>query len=62
MCINLTLPNFEYILKIFKTTKELNLTNYIIGLMFNSGWQKLQKYYELSDKSYTYVTALILNP
>jgi hypothetical protein len=61
-CIDLTLPNFEYILKIFETAKELNPTNYIIGPMVNSGWQKLQKYYELSDDSYAYVTALILNP
>jgi hypothetical protein len=62
ICIDLMLPNFEYILKIFETTKELNATNYIIGLMVNSGWQKLQKYYELSDESHVYVTALILNP
>jgi hypothetical protein len=40
-CIDLTLPNFEYNLKIFKTAKELNATNHIIGLMVNSGWQKL---------------------
>ena len=37
-CIDLTLPNFEYILKIFETTKELNATNPIIGLIVNSGW------------------------
>ena len=61
-CIDLTLPNFEYILKIFETAKELNTTNHIIGPMVNSGWQKLQKYYELSDESYAYVTALVLNP
>lgn len=61
-CIDLTLPNFEYILKIFETAKELNSTNHIVGPMLNSGWQKLQKYYELSDESHAYVTALILNP
>ena len=60
--INLILPNFEDILKIFETVKELNVTNPIIGLMVNSGWQKLQKYYELSNESYAYITALILNP
>ena len=62
ICIDLILPNFEYILKIFETTKELNTTNHIISLIVNSGWQKLQKYYELSDESYTYITALVLNP
>ena len=41
LCINLTLPNFEYILKIFETVKELNATNYIIGLIVNLGQQKL---------------------
>ena len=61
-CIDLMLPNFEYILKIFETAKELNATNHIISPMVNSGWQKLQKYYELSDESHVYVTALILNP
>ena len=60
--IDLILPNFEYILKIFETTKELNATNPIIGLIVNSGWQKLQKYYELSNESHAYITALILNP
>jgi hypothetical protein len=62
LCINLTLFNFEYIFKVFKTVKEFNLMNYIIGLMVNLRWQKLQKYYELSDDSYTYVIALIFNP
>jgi hypothetical protein len=40
-CIDLTLPNFEYILKIFETAKELNATNHIVGLIVNLGWQKL---------------------
>ena len=61
-CIDLTLPNFKYILTIFETAKELNTTNHIIGLIVNSRWQKLQKYYELSDESHAYVAALILNP
>jgi hypothetical protein len=36
-CIDLTLPNFEYILKVFEAAKELNSTNYIMGPMVNSG-------------------------
>jgi hypothetical protein len=40
-CIDLTLPNFKYILKIFEIAKELNSTNYIVSLMLNLGWQKL---------------------
>ena len=35
--IDLTLPNFEYILKVFETAKELNSTNHIVGPMLNSG-------------------------
>jgi hypothetical protein len=61
-CIDLTLPNFEYLLKVFETAKELNSTNHIIGPMVNSGWKKLHKYYQLSDESHAYVTALVLNP
>lgn len=60
--IDLTLPNFEYLLRIFEAAKELNATNHIIGLTVNSGWQKLQKCYELNNESHVYVTALILNP
>jgi hypothetical protein len=36
-CIDLTLPNFEYILKVFETVKELNSTNHIVGPILNSG-------------------------
>jgi hypothetical protein len=45
LCIDLMLSNFKYLLKVFETAKELNLTNYIIGPIVNSGWKKLHKYY-----------------
>ena len=61
-CIDLTLPNFEFILKIFESTKILNADNKVIAAIVNSGWSKFNKYYELSDESYAYVTAVVLNP
>ena len=35
-CIDLTLPNFEFILKIFESTKTLNADNDVIAPMINS--------------------------
>lgn len=30
--------------------------------MVNSGWEKLSKYYKLTDQSPVYIAALVLNP
>jgi len=61
-CVDLTLPNFEYILKVFETAKILNADNPLIASMINSGWSKFNKYYELTDDTHAYVAATILNP
>ena len=60
--VDLTLPNFEYILKVFETAKILNADNPLIASMINSGWSKFNKYYELTDDTHAYVAATILNP
>ena len=37
VCIDLTLPNFEFILKIFETIKALNTDDKVIAPIVNSG-------------------------
>jgi CO dehydrogenase/acetyl-CoA synthase beta subunit len=61
-CIDLTLPVIEYILKAFETTKENNCDHKVLSPMLNSGWSTFNKYYQLTDETYTYATALVLNP
>ena len=60
--INLTLPNFEFILKIFESVKTLNTNNNVITLIINSSQSKFNKYYKLSNELHTYVIVVILNP
>ena len=40
----------------------MNSENELIAPMLNSGWSKFNKYYELSDDTHAYVTAVVLNP
>src|SRR5437763_16178774 len=55
------LPSMDFILKKFEDAKATN-TDPILAPMFNSGWLKLDKYYQLADESPAYVTAIILQP
>ena len=59
--INLTLPNFKFILKIFKSIKILNVNNLVITTIVNSNQSKFNKYYKLSNELYTYVIVVVLN-
>lgn len=61
-CIDLTLPSIEQILKLFETAKDLNYDHPILGPILNSGWAKFDKYYQLTDETHAYITALVLNP
>lgn len=61
-CLDFTLPNFEYILRVFETAKIENADHPLIAPMINSGWAKFNKYYSLTDETHAYVTAAILNP
>ena len=59
--INLTLLNFKFILKIFKSIKILNINNLVITTIVNFSQSKFNKYYKLSNELYTYVIVVVLN-
>ena len=52
----------DYILELFEAKKEEFKDDPIIGPCINSGWSKLDKYYELTSDSPAYTAALVLNP
>ena len=52
----------DYILELFEAKKEEFKDDLIIGPCINSGWSKLDKYYELTSDSPAYTAALVLNP
>jgi hAT family C-terminal dimerisation region/BED zinc finger len=60
--LDLVLPCTDYILQIFEKHKNDYKDDPTFASMFNSGWKKMNKYYELSDKSPAYVAAIILHP
>ena len=60
--LDLSLPYTDYILALFKRYKDEYKDNPTFAIMFNSSWKKINKYYELSDKTPTYVTIIILHP
>jgi hypothetical protein len=60
--LNLSLPCTDYILAIFESHKDEHKDNSTFAIMFNSGWKKMNKYYELLDKSPVYAAAIILHP
>ncbi len=56
------LPAMDFIYKQFEHYKELHKHNKTMTLMFNSGWSKLEKYYNITDKSPAYVAVIVLDP
>jgi hypothetical protein len=56
------LPCMDFILDRFEKEKDLHKDDPIMAPMFNSGWSKLDKYYQRTNESPAYVAALILNP
>jgi len=52
----------DYILSQFEKFKAEYKDDMIFSSMFNSGWAKMNKYYELSDDTPVYVAALVLYP
>ena len=60
--LDLTLPVTDYILQQFETEKTKCKDDTIFGPMFNSGWKKMNKYYNLFDKTPVYAAALVLHP
>lgn len=59
--LDLVLSSMNFILKEYKKDKEQYVNNEIMTLMYNSGWVKMNKYYQLSDSTSTYVAVLVLH-
>ncbi len=60
--LDLVLPSTDYILSLFERLKNEYKDDPTFTSMFNSGQKKMDKYYKLSDKTPTYVTAMVLHP
>ena len=52
----------DFILKPFKEGKEKYKGDKTMVLMYNSRQVKMEKYYKMTNKSPTYITALVLDP
>ncbi len=58
--LDLCLPVTDYILTLFEKHKNLYKDDPTFASMFNSSWAKMDKYYKLSDRTPTYVVAMVL--
>ncbi|ERF73687.1 hypothetical protein EPUS_00940 [Endocarpon pusillum Z07020] len=56
------LPMIEWLLLTLETLKEEKGIRDRIGLSANNAWNKIKKYYEVTDLSPYYVAAIVLNP
>jgi hypothetical protein len=56
------LPAMDFILGKFEEGKKQFKNHPQLSKMFNSGWSKLDKYYQMTDETPVYVAALVLNP
>ena len=52
----------DFILEQFEISKETYKHDKTMALIFNSGWAKMEKYYNMTNESPVYVAAIILNP
>ena len=60
--LDYVLPAMDFILGRFEKIKEDYNSDEILGPMANSGWRKMDKYYNRTDESPAYIAALVLNP
>ena len=56
------LPAIDYILIEFEKGKERYTRDIYIASKYNSGWQKIAKYYDRTSESSAYTAILVLNP
>jgi hypothetical protein len=52
----------DFILEAYEQFKLQNIDDLFLVPMFNSGWAKLKKYYDLSDANPVHVAAIVLDP
>ena len=62
LTLDLILPCTDYILSLFEKLKDEYKDDPTFSAMFNSGWKKIDKYYQASDKTPAYVAAVVLHP
>jgi len=60
--IDRVLPTMDFLLKQFEAGKILYKDDKYMSPCCNSGWEKLEKYYSLTDRSPVYIAALVLCP
>lgn len=56
------LPAMDFILSKFEAGKAQFKDHPQLSAMFNSGWGKLDKYYQKTEETVAYVAAMVLNP
>ncbi len=56
------LPAMDFILEQFELGKEQFKGDKTMAAMYNSGWAKMEKYYNLTEESPAYIAALVLDP
>lgn len=56
------LPAMDYILEQFEQMKDIYKNDKTMASMVNSGWAKMEKYYNMTDESPAYVAAIVLDP
>jgi hypothetical protein len=60
--LDLVLPVMDYVLQQFKLARAKYKDDLILGPMFQLGWSKFDNYYHLTNNTYAYIAALVLNP
>jgi len=60
--LDIVLPVIDFILGKFEEGKAKFKDHLSLSKMFNSGWSKLDKYYQLTKETPVYITTLVLNP
>jgi hypothetical protein len=61
-CLDETLSMIDFILSIYEDARKQYSSDPILGPCITAGWNKLKKYYALSDDSPAYSAAIVLNP
>jgi hypothetical protein len=56
------LPAMDFILTRFEDGRKEYKNDAIMAPLFQNGWEKLRKYYKLTDETPAYVAAIVLNP
>lgn len=56
------IPQMDFILGTYENAKEQFKDDPIIATMINSGWSKMEKYYQLLEDTPAYIAATVLSP